>query len=203
MAAFDKLAYSFDKPLYQVFYHKAHKQCIKFIREYIEDYSRVLDVGCGTGNFLGKLEKLNRGLTLFGVDESEKMIEVARGKFENIKFITAKAENLPFGNESFNLLATIDAFYCFQDQAKAFSEFYRVLRPGGYLFINTVSIDQFLFRMLTKLGKLSSLSKNSKHLYFRELKALAGNPGFGLIKKDLKFWPYSLFSKCWFFVFKK
>ena len=203
MAKFDKIAHSFDNFLLQFFYNIAHNQNIKFLREYIKDNSQILDIGCGTGNFLNKLKKINKNIGLFGIDESEKMIKIAQNKFKEINFTTANAKDLPFKDNSFNLTTIIDAFYYFNDKKRVFSECYRILKPNGYLFIHTPSIDQFLLRLVVQMTKLFYLERDSEHLHFKELKLLAENSGFKFIKKDLRNWPFLPIIKYWSIIFKK
>lgn len=88
--------------------------------------SRVLDVGCGTGE---QLEALRRaGFDAVGVEPRPELVDglAARG----FRVFRGVAERLPVDSQSF------DGLICkvvlpFTDERKAFAEFARVLRPGG------------------------------------------------------------------------
>lgn len=203
MAKFDKIAHYFDSFLIQFFYNKAHNQNIRFLKEYIGDNSQILDIGCGTGNFLNKLKKINKNMKLSGIDESEEMIKIAQNKLKEISITVANAKDLPFKDNSFNLITIIDAFYYFDNKERVFSECYRILKPNGYLFIYTPSINQLLSRLVIGTAKLSYSERDSEHLYFKALKLLAENSGFKLTKKDLRNWPFLPAVKYWSIIFKK
>lgn len=203
MANFDKIALFFDNYLIQFSYRRAHQQCLNFIKEYLKENNRILEIGCGTGNFLGRLEKLNKNLELFGLDESEKMIEIAQRKFKDINFKEGEAENLPLVDNYFDFIAIIDAFYYFQDKRKVLSECSRVLKRNGFLFIYTPSIDQFISKFLARLSRWSPTERKSEHLRLDDLKLLAENAGFQVIKKNLSPWPFLPPFKYWLIIFEK
>ncbi len=94
---------------------------------------KVLDLGCGTGIY--SLLFLNMGLKVTGIDQSDFMLEKAREKTNEINFIKADAYNLPFPNESFDLVVSVTMFEFLDDPQKAACEAYRVLSSGGRLII--------------------------------------------------------------------
>jgi ubiquinone biosynthesis O-methyltransferase len=98
---------------------------------------KVLDVGCGDGEFA--LELARRGAFVTGIDAAAAMIEAAerRAKRQNadIDFQVATAEQLPFPAEQFDVVTAI-TILCFVDDARpVFHEVARVLMPGGRLVI--------------------------------------------------------------------
>jgi len=94
---------------------------------------KVLDVGCGTGIY--SLLFLNMGLKVTGIDQSDSMLEKAGEKTNKINFIKADAYNLPFPNESFDLVVSVTMFEFLDYPQRAAREAYRVLSPGGRLVI--------------------------------------------------------------------
>jgi ubiquinone/menaquinone biosynthesis C-methylase UbiE len=96
---------------------------------------RVLDVGVGTGFLSIMLAEM--GHHVVGVDLSEDMLEVARGKMKDkgLKFALeiGDAENLPFDNGSFDAVVNRAVLWTLPDPKKALSEWKRVLKPKGKL----------------------------------------------------------------------
>jgi len=181
-----------------------YKQSIKFIKKYVQDEDSFLDVGCGTGAFLKQLNKVKNNLKFFGIDESQGMIKVAqKRKFKNATFQIAKAESLPFEATSFNFISSIDSFASF-DKEKFFNECKRILRPNGYLFINTIAIGKFKIfnKILIILTKIFGLTENVHHISLRDIQKIAESKNFKLIEVESKGLPYSPFYKYWFIVFQ-
>lgn len=102
--------------------------------------SHILDIGCGTGgNSVHISEKY--GCKVTGIDISELMIEKARervdekGMHDRLDFHVGDAYNLDYADEKFDTVLTVFVSQ-FIDLGKAFPEFYRVIKPGGYLGVN-------------------------------------------------------------------
>jgi ubiquinone/menaquinone biosynthesis C-methylase UbiE len=100
--------------------------------------SKVLDVGCGAGQLVGKL--IERGYDAWGIDISEAMVGCARKHFHPDRFRTADIEHLPFPDSTFDAVVCLGVMeYLNQDEA-ALHEIWRVLRPQGRAVITTPSI---------------------------------------------------------------
>jgi SAM-dependent methyltransferase len=92
--------------------------------------SRVLEVGCGTGNYITALQGLT-GCACRGLDPSEEMLARARARSEAVPFQAGRAEALPFPDASFDLVFSVDAIHHVDNRSQAFREAFRVLCPGG------------------------------------------------------------------------
>jgi SAM-dependent methyltransferase len=97
--------------------------------------ARVLDVGCGTGRWVRRLEE--RGLSVVRIDQSSEMLSLARKRGTLSLMASGEAQNLPFRDESFECVSAVTVIQHIppQEQVRALSEMVRVLRPGGYLFL--------------------------------------------------------------------
>jgi SAM-dependent methyltransferase len=94
---------------------------------------RVLDVGAGTGN--SSLPAAERGAQVVASDLTPELLEAGRARAEaqglELEWVEADAENLPFEDESFDVvMSSIGAMFAPQHQAVA-DELVRVCRPGG------------------------------------------------------------------------
>jgi SAM-dependent methyltransferase len=90
---------------------------------------RALDVGCGTGQSTVAL--LEVAEEIVGLDCSAEMLSHAV-RSERIRFVEARAEQMPFADATFGLMTVALAFHWF-DQQQFFREAQRLLRPGGWL----------------------------------------------------------------------
>ena len=105
---------------------------------HVSPHSSVLDVGCGTGTVLFHLRKVyGDSLLLMGVDSSVDMIQVAKRKNRqlgaNVSFRVVLGEQLPFNNDSFNLVVSSLTMHHLPNELKisVMNEMKRVLKPGG------------------------------------------------------------------------
>lgn len=94
----------------------------------------ALDVACGNGTLLSMLAG-RFGITGYGTDISEKMIENARIRYLEMVFETAGCEKIPFEDHSFNLITVCAAYHHFPDVRAFASEAYRLLKTGGRIYI--------------------------------------------------------------------
>ena len=97
----------------------------------------VLDIGCGGGAALGRLaESVTQG-TLTGVDYSGVSVQTAitnnRAAVDagRMKIVEGSVEALPFPDNAFDRILTVESFYFWPNPAENLKEVLRVLRPGG------------------------------------------------------------------------
>ena len=93
--------------------------------------STVLDLASGSGD-LARLVKKKSKCKCIVYDANKKMLEKAKKKIEDGIFITGKAENLPFKNNTFDYVLVGFGLRNFYDLNKALIETKRVLKKGGH-----------------------------------------------------------------------
>jgi ubiquinone biosynthesis O-methyltransferase len=120
---------------------------------------KVLDIGCGDGEFAHALAK--RGAAVTGIDASRAMIEAARARARqhnlDITFDVAKAEQLPYSAGQFDVVTAITILCFLEDARPVFGDIARVLQPGGLCVIG-------------ELGKWSTWAAG------RRIRGLLGSP---------------------------
>ncbi len=102
---------------------------------------RVLDIGCGggfTSEFIAQ-----KGATVSGIDLSDVSIETAKTHaIESgltIDYRSGNAENLPYEDNSFDVVCCVDVLEHLGDVARAIAEVKRVLKPGGTFLFDTIN----------------------------------------------------------------
>ncbi len=139
---FDKIAEEFSRT------REKHWEIMKSFLAYIKEGDKILDIGCGNGRLYDLIREKN--VEYIGVDNSEKLIEIAKKRFpvsnfQPQKFIVADALALPFQNEEFNnvfMIAFLPHLPSRELQEKAIYEAYRVLKKEGNIFITCWNLFQ-------------------------------------------------------------
>ena len=95
--------------------------------------SRVLDVGCGSGELLAYLGRL--GASPAGVDPAPGMVELARSRVPAADVRPGTFEHLPWPDGSFDVVTAFNALQFADDTLDALAECTRVARPGGHVAV--------------------------------------------------------------------
>lgn len=115
----------------------ARTQILKaIVVEYSNQRENLLDVGCGTGYFMSKISSVVKNVE--GVDPHTYQTQ----KFGNI--FKGEAENLPFDEESFDVVTCLDVLEHVQNPQLVIKSIYKVLKPGG-LAVITVPANQWMY----------------------------------------------------------
>ncbi|MBZ5734839.1 class I SAM-dependent methyltransferase [Nocardioides sp. TRM66260-LWL] len=127
------------------------------------DGGRVLDVPCGGGVALRGLRP-DQDLSYVAADLDPRMLERTaasarrRGLGHLVRTERADVTDLPFEDDSFDLVLSLTGLHCFPDPQRAVEEMARVLRPGGGVVGSAVLEDAGLrFAGLRAAGRLSGL----------------------------------------------
>jgi len=117
-------------------YSALHRLLVQALETYLPDWreKRILDAGCGTGAILKRLGSPERNI---GIDLAPEAISLCRERgLDNV--IQGDICALPFEEASFDAVICSSVLYheWVPNIPRAFHEFHRVLRPGGFLLIN-------------------------------------------------------------------
>jgi len=101
--------------------------------------SKILDVGCGTGEQVRKCRQ--RGFDVTGLEPAPKMRAIAKAHNPRAPILDGVITNLPFPDQTFDLILAIEVLRYLHrtDVEQAYREMVRVLKPGGCLFFTMVN----------------------------------------------------------------
>jgi ubiquinone/menaquinone biosynthesis C-methylase UbiE len=129
-----------------------------------DDFSgKILDIPAGTGILTYEKYLKIKNAQIICMDYSNNMLDIAKERFEsnNIKNVECKQGDvgkIPFENETFDMVLSMNGFHAFPDKEKAFDEIKRTLKGNG-LFIGCFYIkgivkrtDWFIKNIFVKNG---------------------------------------------------
>lgn len=139
----------------------------------IKEGDIVLDLGSGAGiDAILAARKVGNMGKVIGVDMTEEMIEKAKENakkqnIDNVEFLLGEIENLPLEDNSVDTIITNCVINLTPDKAKTFGEAYRVLKPGGKIYLSDIVL----------LEELSAEQRNDREL-------LSGCVAGALLRED-------------------
>src|SRR5215469_16861345 len=121
---------------------------------------RVLDLGCGAGwasRLMAKeVANGNKPGQVVGIDVADEMIRRARAgsvDFDNVMFVVGSAQQIPWEENFFDKVLSVESFYYYADQERALAELFRVMAPKGrlYILINLYRDNPYSLQWVDKL----------------------------------------------------
>jgi SAM-dependent methyltransferase len=117
----------------------------------VAEATRVLDVGCGSGQTLRVVESLNDAADLLGLDPDAAACSQGRQRGERARFLQGEGERLPLADSCVSHVICRVALN-YMHQGRALAEMARVLRPGGKLVLSYIAFGYSLWEMLRPEG---------------------------------------------------
>lgn len=133
----------------------------------------LLDYGCGNGEILKKITKINPKSALLGMDISKNALKRAKKKVPNAKLhLIHDGERLPLKTTSVDFITALDVVEHIYDTPKVFSEFARILQPGGKILITTPYHGLVKNLLICLVGFEKIFDPTGPHIRFFTMKSL-------------------------------
>jgi len=134
---FDRWSQRYDQGLLQrLFFHPSHNMLLETLEPAEE---KILDIGCGTGQFALRVLQAFPQARVWGLDLSPGMLRQGLTRCQEadgrLHFVQGDSERLPFADNSFDAITCTHSFHHYPRQEQVVAEMHRVLRPGGRLLI--------------------------------------------------------------------
>jgi len=143
---------------------------LRAVKALLPESGRGLEVGVGTGRFADPL-----GLKT-GLEPSVRMREIARHR--GIEVLAGVAENLPFGDDKFDLVLMVTTVCFLDDIHKAFREAYRVLANGSFFITGIVDRNSLIGQKYLKHQNESVFYKIATFFSVDEVVKIMRQAGF-------------------------
>jgi len=154
--------YSTKNPLKKFFINKFINELKKEIL-ILNDVKSILDVGCGEGFLLNEISNITEA-KLVGIDNSLSALSYAGEKYRNIEFKKADILNLPYDDNSFDVLLALEILEHLKNPDLALKELRRVTKK--YCIISVPDEPKFQYASLMSLKYLDRIGKHPEHLHF-------------------------------------
>ena len=148
--------------------------------------STIVEIGCGTGNYIISISKKLQGYAYKGFDLSKEMLSVAHSRSDAIEFSWGNADiSFPYGDEVAECTFLVDVVQHITNYSVFFHECSRILKPYRNLIIITDSEENMKKRSLTKYFPEILEIELKRYPKINELNRYAINNGLTPISSEL------------------
>jgi ubiquinone/menaquinone biosynthesis C-methylase UbiE len=180
---FGRWSENYDRSILQwLLFRPAHRAIIARIAAGFGDRElTILDVGCGTGVFAGRIRQSLPHAKVWGVDLVAEMLSEGRSRWRlhrgHVVAVQGDSERLPFRRGAFDVVTCANSFHHYPHQERAVEEMHRVLKPGGRLILVDGSRDGpwgwFIYDVC-----VAGVEGDVSHASARRMRALVARAGF-------------------------
>ncbi len=118
----------------------------------------MLEVGCGTGEFAARIVSALPDAEVSAIDQSERFVEMTASRGISVR--RADVQDLPFADDSFDVVAAMWMLYHVPDVQRGLAEIARVLRPGG-IFVAVTNGDEHVAQLRRDAGGTPAITSFS------------------------------------------
>ena len=127
---------------------------------------KVLEIGSGRGGGASYISRYLNPKEIIGLDISPSAVKDCNEKYniDNLSFIVGNSENLPFDNNTFDVVINVESSHCYASMGKFINEVTRVLKPGGHFLFCDLRRDDLVGDMFSSLETENLKLVNSKEI---------------------------------------
>ena len=152
----------------------AYESEVLAVRSLLPQSGKGVEVGVGTGRFASRV-----GIKV-GVEPAQAMASLARQR--GMQVYEARAEALPFADESFDSVLMVTTICFFNDPLRALRETWRVLKPLGHIAIGMIDKDSSLGKSYEAKKRESTFYRYAHFYCVAQVIGWLKQLGFGAIK---------------------
>ncbi len=143
---------------------------------------KILDVGCGDGLFIYPLKEL--GWQVYGLEINDEAAQRARARGLNVKTLDLLDSDFP--DDFFDVVRMLSVLEHLHHPSKYLKKAYKILKPGGYLIIETPNIESLASKIFGKSWAGLDVPRHLYHFNDKTLKKIISNNGFQIKKLFFK-----------------
>ena len=141
----------------------------------------VLDIGCGRGYTLAWLQRW--GADVYGTQISEPAAEVAKGRIGAERVFVGKLEDAAYPETSFDCITLWHVLEHVPDPVSLFREIARILRPGGFVYIEVPNAGGWTARTLGRHWLAYDIPRHLIHFTPKTLQTVASRAGLSCVQQ--------------------
>lgn len=152
-SGFYSVLYNIHKWLWDfITLNKSEKALRLFLKENITQDTKILDLGCGTGNNLMNIMKLNLNFKNYvGVDISADMLKIARKRFlgqKNVNFVEGDIRKIVSSFKEFDIILCTWVFSHINRPSELVIKFHKAIKNRGKIYLIFLSDPKWFMRLL-------------------------------------------------------
>jgi len=161
-------------------YYSYKKPQNKILTNIISNGLKLLDIGCGAGEFL--IEKKNCGYEVYGAEIDPKVVSQAKKNNLNIELVTF--DKLPYNDNYFDEIHLSHVLEHIHAINEILSEIYRCLKADGKLFIEVPNVDSYDAKNFCKYWRHFDVPRHLYHFNTNSLIDLLKYKKFMILKQS-------------------
>jgi len=185
MIPFSRLGWVFKTFGSMIYPSTIRKSLCHFIKP-LPQHTKVLDLGAGTGMMSEFAHTCREDFHYVAIDPAMGMLKYSNSYIETVQGV---AEDIPFDDNSFNIVLMGESLHHFNDVEQSIKETVRVLKKEGKLFIYDFDVDTFLGKNICRVEKL--LGEPGNFFSPTRLKDKLESNGFEVLIQQYK-WRYTI-----------